>query len=322
MNERSRNFIVGLTTFLGIVGLMVLLLLFGYVPRFLQTGYYITLEFADASSLNPGSRVELSGIDIGSVEHIAFKQPFGSGVSVRARIREDIKIPAGVTATVDKPFLGGSPTIRFSVTQAAAANGDINFLETDGSATVDGSQDAMSGAFGELGNISASFQELSAEWRGVGEKVNAMLATQDLAQVEAGNTPGNLTTVMARLDRRLAEFKDVLAGADAIVNDPQTRDDIKATTGNLRQASGQVAEGLGELQTRYVALADDLSGAIGSLNRTLTNIEEGKGTAGKLATDPALYNGLYDASLRIGSAADELKLLIEKWKAEGVPVSF
>lgn len=320
MNERNRNITVGLTTLLAVVGLAFLLLLFGYVPALLQQeGYFVTIELDDASSLNKGSRVELSGIDIGKVESIAFKQPFGSGVSVEVRILDkDVKIPISAMAQIDKPLLGGSPTIRF-VTRKA--NGPAKeFLATDGSAVVPGTLGALAGVFGELERVADSFDALSTQWQGVGEKVNGLLTPQDLAAVDAGEEPGNLTTVVGRIDRRLFEFREVLGGLDTLINDPQLHDDVKTSATNVRVASERIASTMAGLETRYVALADDVSGVVMQMNKMLEEANRADGSLGKVLHDPALYNNLDDAAQRIGAAADELKLLIEKWKAEGVPV--
>lgn len=321
MNERTRNLIVGLTTALAVVGLCFLLLLFGYVPTLMQDGYFITIELDDASSLNQGSRVELSGIDIGKVESIAFKQPFGSGVSVDVLILdENVRIPVSASAVIDKPLLGGSPTIRFLTNTKKQAGPPKDFLATDGSAVVPGSLGALAGVFGELERVADNFEALSVQWQAVGEKVNGLLNPQDLAAVEAGDEPGNITTVVARIDQRLSEFRGVLAGMDSFINDPQLREDVKTTAGNVRQASEGVASTMAGLESRYVALADDISGMVAQMNLLLAQANAQQGTLGKVLQDPALYNNLDDAAQRIGIAADELKLLIEKWKAEGVPV--
>lgn len=318
MTERSRNVVVGFVTLSGIVGLMFLLLVFGYVPRLLQSGYFITIEFPDASSLNVGSRVELAGIDIGQVETIDFKQPFGSGVTVDVRVRDGVKIPTKAEPQVEKPLLGGSPTIKFVVKDL---NGPPDaFLSIEGDAVVQGKLGALAGIFGQLERVADSFDELSAQWQGVGRKVNSLLETQDLAAVESGEVVGNLTTVFARVDRRLTEVKTVLAGFDELVNDPQLREDVSATASNARKASEDLKTALGSIEERYVALAGDVSLVINQMNTLLENANKPDGTLGKLVEDPALYNNLDDAAQRIGAAADELKLLIEKWKAEGVPV--
>lgn len=319
MNERNRNLIVGATTAAAIVGLMFLLLIFGYVPRLMQGGYFVTVELDDASSLNPGSRVELSGIDIGQVETIDFKQPMGTGVTVDIRILDDkTQIPVNARAVIEKPLLGGSPTIRFITKQLDGET--IEFLETDGSAVVPGSLGALAGVFGELTRVADSFDQLSVEWQAVGEKLNGLLDPQDLAAVEAGDVPGNMTSVITRVDRRLAEFRDVIAGFDSLINDPELREDITVTAKNARQASEDLAGSLGNLEKRYVALADDVAGMVTQVNVLIKTANAPEGTLGKVLQDPALYNSLDDAAQRIGTAADELKLLIEKWKAEGVPV--
>ncbi|MEM9753420.1 MAG: MlaD family protein [Planctomycetota bacterium] len=320
MNERNRNIVVGLTTAIALIGLMFLLLIFGYVPRLVQGGYFVNIELEDALGLNPGSRVELSGIDIGKVETIDFKQPIGTGVTVAVRITDkETQIPVSAQAVIEKPLLGGSPTIRFVTKNQNGRPSD--FLKKDGSAVVPGSLGALAGVFGELERVADSFEQLSTQWNAVGEKLNGMLEPQDLAAVEAGDQPGNVTTVIARVDQRLAEFRAVLAGIDKLVNDPQLRDDVTTTASNARKASEDLAGALGNLEKRYVALADDVAGMVEQVNTLLETANAGEGSFGKVMQDPALYNSLEDAAKRIGTAADELKLLIEKWKAEGVPVN-
>lgn len=319
MTERSRNIVVGFTTLSGIVGLAFLLLIFGYVPRLAQSGYFITIELPDASSLNNGSRVELAGIDIGKVESIDFKQPFGSGVTVDVRIREGVQIPTEAQPQVEKPLLGGSPTIKFAVKDLTNSPPKA-FLATDGTAVVAGKLSALAGVFGHLERMTDSFDALSTEWQSVGQKVNGLLAPQDLSAVESGAVPANLTTAVARVDLRLMEMKKILAGVDAFVNDESLRDDVTATASNARKASENLAETMGSLESRYIALADDVSLVVTQMSQLLTDARKPKGTVGKLVEDPALYDNLDDAAKRIGQAANELKLLLEKWKAEGVPV--
>ena len=58
------------------------------------------------------------------------------------------------------------------------------------------------------------------------------------------------------------------------------------------------------------------------MQKLAAKASDGKGAMGKLLNDPALYDNLNDTAERIGQTADELKLLIEKWKAEGLPVQF
>jgi phospholipid/cholesterol/gamma-HCH transport system substrate-binding protein len=317
MTEPRQNLIVGFTTLGALIGLAVLLLLFGYVPQMLKSGYYVTLELPDASSLNPGSRVELAGIDIGEVESIQFQQPATRGVAVLMRIRDEVEIPQSATPQVDKPLLGGSPTIKFNI---KIDGQPVDHLPKDDSAVVSGKLGALAGAFGELERVTESFENLSTQWQAVGQKLDTMLEPRDLAAVEAGDQPGNLTTVVARFDRRLTEFREVLAGIDGVVNDPQLRKDLAATTANAARATGELSQTMATLEQKYAGLADEVAQAIGQMNKLFESAGDERGTVGKLLADPSLYNGLEDATRRIGAAADELQLLIQKWKDEGVPV--
>ena len=100
MTERGRNLAVGATTLGALVGLVLLLLLFGYVPEFFKGGYFVTVHMPDAGDLNVGSSVQLSGIDVGEVDSIDLRQPAGSGVDVIARIEEHIRLPQNVSAQI------------------------------------------------------------------------------------------------------------------------------------------------------------------------------------------------------------------------------
>ena len=326
VNERRRNFIVGITTLAAVLGLVFLLLVFGYVPRLLQSGYAVTLELPQAASLNPGSRVELVGIDIGEVKHIAFRQPLGRGVTIELQIRDGVRIPVDAQPKVDIPLLGGSPTIKFNVADLDST--PDAYLSTDGNAVIRGGPDAANGALGDFSAIAANFATLSAEWQAVGDRLNEMLAPQDLQAVEAGEVPGNVTTTIVRMDKRLTEMRELLASAGSFINDPQLREDVTATAANARQATeharevgASLTDSMARLEDRYVRLAEEAAVAVGEMNTFLRTAQQGEGTIGKVLNDPALYDNFDDAAQRIGAAADELQLLIEKWKAEGVPVN-
>jgi len=58
------------------------------------------------------------------------------------------------------------------------------------------------------------------------------------------------------------------------------------------------------------------------MNTLLVDAREGKGTVGRLMQDPQMYNSLTDAANRLAAALKEAKLLLEKWKNEGLDVKF
>ena len=325
MNERGRNLIVGGTVLAGLAGFIFLLLIFGYLPKLLQTGYHVEIELEDAASVNPGSRVDLAGIDVGEVETIDFREPFDGGVRVKARIKDDINIPASAVVEVEKELLGGSSTLKFVV----HGNGEIisDFLPRDGSARVLGGPGALANAFGGFEQMGKDFARLSHEWSGVGAKLNAFLGGE--ADPAAAGPVGGAMRVIAGLEARLTEIESVVAGMDSYVNDPQLREDITATGANARKLTAQAQaftteaqEGLAEVKARTLSAMGEMSKVLAQTQEALAKVNTGKGTMGKTLNDPALYDNLNDAALRMGTSLDDLSLLLEKWKAEGVPISF
>ena len=122
--------------------------------------------------------------------------------------------------------------------------------------------------------------------------------------------------------------------------------DVAATLANLRKASEnaiEISRTMQDFATRAVDVAKTANGAfhvattqldrvgeslydnsarlakgLDSLNRALAQLAEGKGTAGKLLNDPALYESLLLASDRLHGAIIDLQALLRKWEAEGI----
>ena len=318
MNERGRNLIVGGTVLAGLGGFIFLLIVFGYLPRFLQSGYHVEIVLQDAVGVNPGSRVDLAGIDVGEVEAIRFREPFDGGVVVEARIKDTIDIPASAVVVVEKELLGGSSTLKFVVDSTGGAISD--FLPRDGTARVVGGPGALANAFGGFQQMGEDFARLSNEWSGVGAKLNAFLGGETAAD-DAGPM-GGMLRVITGLETRLTEIESVVAGMDRYVNDEQLRENITATGANARKLTAEASESLAEVKVRTLVAVGELSKVLAEAQQAMAKANTGQGTMGKTLNDPALYDNLNDAALRIGTTLDDLKLLLDKWKAEGVPINF
>ena len=354
MKEQTRNTIVGLTAVVGIVGFLGLMLLFGYLPTWLERGYEVRVSLANASGLTDGSRVKLSGIDIGRVIRVDLQQPSRPGVVVTTLIREDVLVPRAVRVEAESPLLGGSPTLAFDVSKLTPEQ-TADLLPTDGTAEIEGEALTLVSQFaGELqaaiteptqqfqqmverfDKIGDSFERLSEEWRQVGSNLNQLTDARGVEDVDSGQVTGNLTTVLARTDQRLAEIHGIIQGVDRWVNNPELSENVQAAVVNVRDlterfkqsvdgADGLIAESrlhLDRLTKRYIAVADDVSAAVGSLRQAIDKTHTTNGTIGKLLNDHTLYDNLNDSFKRLQKAMTEFQLLIQKWKEEGLPIQF
>ncbi len=109
-------------------------------------------------------------------------------------------------------------------------------------------------------------------------------------------------SVMERLDRDLGSDDSVMA---ALMRDPEGRRTVEAFLANLTTASAGIAAAANDLAEQKGTLGrligdqdyaksflDDLAGLTESLRGIATKLDNGDGTAGKLLTDPSLYDDM------------------------------
>ncbi len=358
MTDRIRNIMVGVTTLAAMACVAILLLLFGYVPAFISPGYTVHAHLPHSQGINDASRVWLYGIDVGHVEAIDLAPFPERGVKLTMRLRKDVNVPLGTRVIINTPLLGGTASISLD-TSSVDTTKPVEYLPTDGSAelhpepasaglesrvaqelraaleTAAGNlQKELSTRLDKYDALIVKVDELSTEWTHVARNINQITSPRSPESVDKGEQPGNLASAATRMDDRIKELQASIASINQWAGDEKLREDIQVAAANARKISEKLdasvtqinevtagaKEQIDRLTTRFVASADDLSAAIKSMNQTLADIREGKGTTGKLITDPALYNNLNDTVQRMGKAADEFKLMIEKMRKEGIPL--
>lgn len=333
MEERQRNIAVGGTAILGLAGLLLLLLLFGYVPEFIESSYIVTVKLPDAGGLHSDSRVTLRGINIGRIENIELQPPPNGDVRVVVKVlRKDVKLPVGTYADLESALLGGGTTLSFNTDRVDWAH--IQYLPRDGSALIEGEaplsvgriarelRGALTEPMEQFREVSAKMSEMATSWTEVGRNLKGLSVPQTLEDVDSGLVSANLSTVFVRADARLVQLREVLQGIDRYVNNDQIRGDLTSTLANTRRLSEQVTESIDKLVHRYMAVADDLSATVSSIQELLIIAQTPDGTLGKMIMDSRLYDNLNDSAERLGQAIEEVQLLFEKWKAEGVELQF
>ncbi|MBI1371246.1 MAG: MCE family protein [Phycisphaera sp.] len=358
MKETTRNFVVGLTAILGLVALCYMIVLFGEVPVYLQNTYFIQIHLDDANGLANGARVKFAGLDVGDVEKIVIKDDPAEGVLVTCNIEKEFKIPTNAIVVSEGSILGGAAQVK--ITPAPRKEGEPipPSLPQDGTGELRGVASSVTAALTEMaqrlevelttqlrkfGDLSDKVIALADEYQKVGENANKLLEQRDPASVDAGMAKPNLSTILARADSRMGELKATLDNINKVLGDKQMLDDLRATlanakgvTGDARKVAGKaelliddarkaadnINVKLGQLTDRYVAVADDLSKTLAEMNGLLADARAGKGSLGRLMQDPQMYNSLTDAANRLSDALKEAKLLLEKWKTEGLDVKF
>ena len=349
MEERGRNVAVGLTTIAGLTVFAFLLLLFGQVPQWLDSGYHVQVVLPDSGGLVRGSRVKLSGKDVGHVTSVTLQPSPNVGVIVALSIQEDLTLPANVEPRVTPPLLGGSPSMSLHISHLTEEQ-RAEALPKDGSAKLVG---IVPPGFSDVANQVTQFRanleeplrkfstlsdelgQLSKTWNSVGQSVNTLVESRTTASVDAGQAPPNLATVLARTDARLRDLEPTVAALNTLLSDKETVENIRLTLANARDATAQIrdaaesveklAEGsnasVQAVSERLFVVADELSVTISTVNDIMAKVSEGNGTAAMFLNDPSLYRNLDDTAVRLKTAVEQVTLMLRQWREEGLPVN-
>jgi phospholipid/cholesterol/gamma-HCH transport system substrate-binding protein len=354
LSDRAKNTIVGLTMLIALAGVMYGIFLLGRFPflRGIST-YTITVVAEQANGVAPGNKVDLSGVEVGTVQSVDLQRdPKTGAVAVRIilAISGGQPIPANVHA-----FLGRQ-TIGTAYVSLFADKPSTNSLPTDNSAIIPG-QTADTGlipkeVFSDLTSLKNDLASLSDEIKKVTGDLHTLLVyhtPEDVARANPDdpNRPrDNIATLVVRLNRTTQSLNDV-------VGDPKLQANVRLILQNIAEASAQLRDTLKNVNTtaanadhtladigdtarkfgatatqasssisstekQVIRVSDQLVDTLAAIEKTTNALSKGEGTTGKLINDPRLYDSLVDLSKSLKSTVDDLHLLVEKWKEEGL----
>ncbi len=342
MNENTRNFMVGLFVLASLSVLGLLMVWFGETPSWLPSSEW-TLRITDVSELSgigEGSSVKLNGVDIGRVSDLEFENAErpGQGVVIIARIQKEYSIPQGAMAKVYGSTFGlGSGHIDIFVPPDSTLEPlDKEFAQIRGE---------MHSVIGELiskemvnsvERTITQIGDLSAAAAPVATNLALLIEQRNIESTRApgGNDP-NLSTVIERIDR-------LIANVNAVLGDEDVQGDIKAVIGDLKIAGGELRdmmalwqresqrisdnanagidrteENLERSFTKLNDLLDHLDDAATGLARVMHDASEGQGTIGLLARDDRLYESGVLAFERLAELIATLQRVFGKIEEDG-----
>ncbi len=244
----------------------------------LERGYPLYAQFPWGEGLKRGQPVLLSGVTAGYVDKVEFV-PTG-GVLATLRMTGGHRVPKGTRASVIPAGFFGDKSVALTPAgpnTATYAEGDT--LQV--SPSPPGVDQLAAKADSIAGSVQAITKEFEREFvmgRGLAELRSTLAGTNRLV-----NQLSAVVTAQARqLDATMASLR---SAASAI--DPAK---VDSTLKNMQAASANVVE-----------LSAELSRTSAQLNSTLAKLDSGEGTAGKLLTDPALYNDVRRLVTRVDS---------------------
>jgi phospholipid/cholesterol/gamma-HCH transport system substrate-binding protein len=340
MTDRTRNIALGLTTLIALLGLGWLLMAFGELAITGPDRYTLLLRVADAGGVTGTSEVTLNGVSVGRIVAAATDVDPRRGVILTLAIDRAVRIPTDVGVRIQQDFLGST---RLALVAHPASEGtELSYFEPgaefrrDVRGQIESLTAQLTARMDEIADAAASFKELSETYVRVGERLEAVLLPRTPEDVDAGAGPANLPSTLARLDTAIASANQWL-GDESLRTDAQST--VTSARSLLEKASTAVdawttaAQSLdsrtADLSTRaadtmasFTRSTEELNAMLTQARTVMRSIADGQGTLGQLATNPDLYKSLNDAAMQLEEALRDARLLIEKFRVEGVPIQF
>jgi phospholipid/cholesterol/gamma-HCH transport system substrate-binding protein len=341
-----RDFIIGVTAIIGVVGLCVLLWLMGELSWFRTPSYTVLLRMDNAGGVLPAAPITLNGVRIGNIKSIKTWEDPRQGVVLALSFEQTVRVPKDISVAILRDLVGQSTLSLTAVPpKEGAAVDDATTFFKDGDTFT--SKAYAPGLTGELSSLLdkrlgmvdtavTKFNTLADTYTEVGKRVQVLLEPRVLADVEAGKAQGNLISTVERFDKAVADARGWLGDAGmkadaqgAVKKLSETLDRVAGLTEEWKKTAVTVSESAKGATDQFNKTAADLGTASRSLSEVINEVQKlvaattaGEGTAGQLITNPDLFRNLNDAAVRLEQTLTEAKLLIEKYRKEGIPIQF
>lgn len=248
-----------------------------------------SVYFDNVEGLTKSAAITLNGLAVGKIADIKLAANQSGKMEVSFQVDSDIPVTKSTLASLYEPgFIGGKQIMLI-------LNSDDTTLAPSGYVLKGTVKSGMTELVAEkLAPIQQKLELFLERSTVLLTNVNSVL--DDKAKADIKNSIAELNTTMQ-------EMHKLSASANKLVNDNSKNmnaamADIKTTSGNFAKISDSLQKAdLGKT-------VRTLESSLEKVNVLLTNLNEGKGTMGKLAKDEALYTNLQ-------KTAKEMELLLQ-----------
>lgn len=241
--------------------------------------YYI--QYDNVDGLTASNIVMVNGVEVGKVKKVFLDPADGNKIKVEIWVNKGLVLPDKTVAILSDGALLGGKVIRLELLGkgAIADESTIPGINEKGLSSL--LKERALPVLSNADSLLVSFRKVSSKFEKTGLHLNRLIENSNVA---VSNINGSVSTLVA----------------ENSVN-------IKQITANMRNLSQSLIETEKELKpllTKFNSVADSIqaarigqtiqeaSRAIISLQRIVTKLEQGQGSAGKFLTNDSLYSGL------------------------------
>jgi len=253
---------LGLFFAFAIIALLVVLEFAGGFS-FLKRGYHLHALFKNVQELKSGDFVKMAGVQVGRVENITLTNGMAE---VKMNLDKDADVRTDSKATLKFTGLMAQNYVSIDYGAAQTKLEDGAFIQTV-------EQPDLSAIMTKLDNVATGVENLTRSFSG--EKLDNFLGPiTDLIK----NNQTNLTATIANIRTTTERIVNGQGTVGKLINEDTLYTTALTTVSNLENTG-----------TNIQALADQAREFITNVDHTVTGINEGQGTIGKLIKDDTLY---------------------------------
>ena len=285
----KKEFIIGVVTLIGIVGLVLgFLFLQGQEVWKNRATYYAM--YKNSEGVSTGSPVQLKGLKIGTVVGVSFPKNSLTNVVVKMEITNEKaqRIPLGTIAKLNSDLLAGAY---------------IDFIWSDDTTFFD---------FGDTINSDVSLDiedQINERLLPLEQKTNELISTADSAiqTIEAifSRNTDNLDESFLSIRRAIKNFERVSLKIDTMITREKFKvsrvlTNVEEITSNLKKSNDDLTNIFSNVSklsdslalVDFTSVVNNANSAIEQVNILMDDIKNGDGTLTLLMNDSTLYNNV------------------------------
>lgn len=257
--------------------------------------YYVA--YPEISGIQTATPVTIQGVKVGTVTAIGFDPTVSRNVVLQLTVRRSFRLPTDSEARIYSDGIMGGKAIAIEMGSGS------QFLSKGDTLRAAGTRDMLAAAGTELADVKERLTRVMDNLAVTLESVNALLQDN---KSNIDGTLSHLNSISGAMDDVLTAEKGSLKRAVDNIGKFSTAlgensERFSSLIANLDRFSQQLTE------ADIDSLSLGLRTTLGELNRTVSRINEGEGTVGKLMNDSQLYESLEAASANLSALLADLK---------------
>jgi phospholipid/cholesterol/gamma-HCH transport system substrate-binding protein len=284
---------------LTIVAVTFLIVGFNYLKGkdVFNTSKKIYAVFNDLGTLEKSNEVKINGLPVGTVYEKKEKDKDISAIVVTINLTRDVNIPKNSVAYIASNVMGSS----FIVIERGNSS---DMMESGDTLTTRTESGILGDVKAQLNPTLNSVRENLEELKKTLANLNSVL--NDQAKLNIQQTIANLNAssegLKGLLDKENGSLSKTMSNAASITESfKKNSDDISITLQNTRKISDKLEK------VDINATVDSLNKLVNALKTTITNLNNGEGTAGAMLQDKKLYEQLNATIMSAEILMDDLR---------------